>query len=383
MSKHQPYGVIAAAIIGMVPLPMLGLWLAGKSTPQYAEFPPVSHYIEHAPFSWIAFIAMAIIIAACCLPFIIRTVVVRNNRPTSHARPPQCEALGWVPPPTSFPFPWWGWASVVFTLAVWVLAWKRFSWASSVQAHTFFPLWLGYIGVFSGLTVKRKGSCLLTSHPIRVLLLFVASAVFWWYFEYLNRFVQNWFYFGVNTFSATHYFWFATLPFATVLPAVLATNEWLETFPGFGVGLDDWIPLRLHSPKRAALAWMSMGTVSLLAIGLAPNLLYPTLWLSPLIIMTAAQTLAGTPTIFAPLALGNWKGLFRVAIAALICGFFWEMWNSHSEAGWIYEVPFVGRFKLFEMPILGFAGYLPFGLECAVFAKLILKEDLHECATVT
>jgi len=41
------------------------------------------------------------------------------------------------------------------------------------------------------------------------------------------------------------------------------------------------------------------------------------------------------------------------------------MWNYFSLAKWMYDVPWVGRAKLFEMPVLGFAGYLPFGWECA------------------
>ncbi len=38
---------------------------------------------------------------------------------------------------------------------------------------------------------------------------------------------------------------------------------------------------------------------------------------------------------------------------------------------WIYEVPFVSRFKIFEMPVLGYAGYLPFGLECAIIGDML------------
>ena len=34
-------------------------------------------------------------------------------------------------------------------------------------------------------------------------------------------------------------------------------------------------------------------------------------------------------------------------------------------------MPYVGRFKTFEMPLLGFAGYLPFGVECLVLAELV------------
>jgi hypothetical protein len=72
---------------------------------------------------------------------------------------------------------------------------------------------------------------------------------------------------------------------------------------------------------------------------------------------------------------GDWQRICRYGLAALICGFFWEMWNLHSLAKWIYFVPYVDRFHLFEMPLLGYAGYLPFGLECAVIAELFMKRQ--------
>jgi hypothetical protein len=61
-------------------------------------------------------------------------------------------------------------------------------------------------------------------------------------------------------------------------------------------------------------------------------------------------------------------------LAAVICGFFWEMWNSFSLAQWRYSIPFVHRFEIFAMPLLGYAGYLPFGLECAAVRDVM--EDL-------
>ena len=44
------------------------------------------------------------------------------------------------------------------------------------------------------------------------------------------------------------------------------------------------------------------------------------------------------------------------------------MWNVHSLARWQYDIPYVERFRIFEMPLLGYAGYLPFGLECMAVA---------------
>jgi hypothetical protein len=61
----------------------------------------------------------------------------------------------------------------------------------------------------------------------------------------------------------------------------------------------------------------------------------------------------------------------RYALAALVCGFFWEMWNWHSLAKWVYDVPYVTRFKIFEMPLLGYFGYLPFGWECGIVAAIV------------
>jgi hypothetical protein len=54
------------------------------------------------------------------------------------------------------------------------------------------------------------------------------------------------------------------------------------------------------------------------------------------------------------------------AVGALVCGWFWEMWNYWAFSRWEYAVPFLEFAHLFEMPLPGYLGYLPFGLEtCA------------------
>lgn len=77
--------------------------------------------------------------------------------------------------------------------------------------------------------------------------------------------------------------------------------------------------------------------------------------------------------ILSELPEGNWTALVAAALAAVICGVFWEMWNYYSLAKWKYSIPFVHHFQVFEMPILGYAGYLPFGLECAVIGSMLEK----------
>ena len=70
---------------------------------------------------------------------------------------------------------------------------------------------------------------------------------------------------------------------------------------------------------------------------------------------------------------GRWTGLITASVAALICGFFWELWNTYSLARWIYSIPFVHGAKVFEMPVLGYMGYLPFGIQCLLIGEMAGK----------
>ena len=208
-------------------------------------------------------------------------------------------------------------------------------------------------------------------HQTRFFLsLFPVSAIFWWFFEYLNRFVQNWSYTGVH-FSSWEYFCYATLSYSTVLPAVLGTKDLINTFSWIRPGFDSFKPFKCLHPKMLALFALAISGIGLMCIGVWPNYLFSLLWISPLIIIVSLQTLMGEKHILSEISSGHWSAMVSPALAALFCGFFWEMWNYYSLAKWQYSIPFVYRFKIFEMPILGYAGYLPFGLECAVIAELV------------
>jgi hypothetical protein len=260
---------------------------------------------------------------------------------------------------------------LALTASAWILAWTRFAWFSDCQPFTFTPLWLGYILTINAIAWKRSGRCMLLNRPRLFLALFPVSAVFWWYFEYLNRFVQNWHYVGIADLSPLQYFAFATLPFSTVLPAVWGTGELLRTFPRLTSGLERFMPLSpTSSPAMPWIVLMAAG-FGLAGIGIWPDVLFPLLWLSPLIIISCVQAILGQPTVFSPIRRGDWTSVCLFALSALICGFFWEMWNCGSMARWIYTVPFVNRFHVFEMPIVGYAGYLPFGLECAAIGGIV------------
>jgi hypothetical protein len=128
--------------------------------------------------------------------------------------------------------------------------------------------------------------------------------------------------------------------------------------------------LRMSYPRFAAGFVLGAGGVSLAGIGVWPTILYPMLWVSPLILISSINALSGRNHVFCGFRTGDWRLIVSLALASLICGFFWEMWNVYSYAKWIYTIPYVQVFHIFEMPLLGYAGYLPFGLECYCVANL-------------
>ena len=367
MASKSHWPILYIAGLGLVGLPLIGCYLAGQPIAQYLEFPPRTRYVAHAPFSTWAFF---------CYTFFILLIVgllAAGGRRKSETNQKKTA-------PRHRPFPWWGWTALAGCLVFWILAWTRFAWFAPLQPHTFFPLWLTFIVLINALYLYRSGRCMLIHQRAYFVRLFFFSAGFWWFFEYLNRFVQNWYYTG-SDYPPLTYFILATLSFSTVLPAVLGMRDLLRTFT--------WVENRFQTPRpkpvgnTAAFAWFCLAASSagLAGIGVWPDLLFPLLWVSPLLVITSLQRLSGQLHIFAPSVHGDWRPVVSAALAALVCGFFWEMWNLYSLARWTYSVPLVHRFQIFEMPLLGYAGYLPFGLECAVVGNILENRPSPEMRT--
>lgn len=338
-------------------LPLLGIWAAGYPVSEYLQFPPQTRYVFHAPFYALAFVIYSLLIAACTAPFIIHSFKASSQKVS-------------ITRPIRKPFPVWGWFGLILGVVAWILAWTRFSWFAAFQPHTFTPLWVAFIVIINAFCYRQSGYCMLRDRPLFFLLLFPISAAFWWFFEYLNRFVQNWYYIGPE-FSAQEYFWYATLPFATVLPAVLSLRDALMSSRWLRQRFDHFAKLRIHHPKIIAILVLVLSAGGLTGIGIWPNILFPLLWVAPLLIIVCLQTLMNEQHLLTHLTAGNWTPLVAAALAALACGMFWEMWNFFSLAKWKYSIPLVHRYPIFEMPVLGYAGYLPFGLQCAAVGCLL------------
>jgi hypothetical protein len=71
----------------------------------------------------------------------------------------------------------------------------------------------------------------------------------------------------------------------------------------------------------------------------------------------------GGRSILAEFFTGHFRSMPLFFLAGLVAGLLWEFWNYWAISKWEYDVPYWGHVKLFEMPVLGFLGFMPFIIE--------------------
>jgi hypothetical protein len=263
----------------------------------------------------------------------------------------------------------WAWRGALGALLVaasWALSWGL----PGPRTHVlFFPLWLGYVLAVDALVERRTGSSLLRRSPADFALLFLASVPAWWLFEILNRRLENWVYLGGEGLGDLENFLLGSLCYSTVLPAVFETAELLRSFrwtERFAAGP------RLPAGGRALPAYFAAGAAMLAALLAWPRVFYPLTWLSLIFLLEPLCRWLKRPSLLSHLGRGDWRPAAGLAAGALVCGFFWELWNFYSYPKWVYQTPGADFGHIFEMPLLGYLGYLPFGLELYPLTHLLL-----------
>ena len=99
----------------------------------------------------------------------------------------------------------------------------------------------------------------------------------------------------------------------------------------------------------------------------------PLVWIGFVFFLDPINSRIGERSILAELYSGRPIPLFQMFLAGFICGVLWEFWNFWSTARWEYDVPYWGHIKVFEMPVLGFLGFLPFTVECFAIYKFLRR----------
>ena len=250
-----------------------------------------------------------------------------------------------------------GWLGLALVIIFWTLNWKL----TGARTHWgFFPLWLGYCLVIDALVFWRTGTSLLMRSWRKYIGLFMVSAPVWWIFELLNIRTRNWAYIGAEGFSPLAYAFWTSLSFTTVIPAVFGSAELFASF--------DFLKRFKRGPvigtdKRTTLIFFVVGWIMLALMLAWPGIFFLFIWLSLYFILEPINIWLGNRSLAYWTQKGDWRPVISLWLGVLLTAFVWEMWNYYSFPKWVYHVAWGDWLHVFEMPLLGYGGYLPFALE--------------------
>ncbi len=366
--------LVLAAILSLAP-PALGAYFRwGGWPPGFGVFPPqVPRDGQGVPIPAPGFSPLYFAVAATAACVVLAFLVFPTwfgFAPVARA-PQVLSAKSAAPGASRRRLPWWFWTGLALNLLCWGMMW--FSTAPVVK-YLFTPLWWGFILIIDGIVyVRTDGSSILSKIPKQMAALIVMSIVGWFFFEWLNWFVlDNWVYPNSPAIfsQAQAVFWF-TLTYTCVWPAIFEWYTLMRTYPALTARWARGPALQLKGPMLVFALILGVGTGVL--VGMFPYLLFFTVWLGSLLVLPAVMGLLKYWTPFSPLVRGNWTPLVLIALAGVANGLFWEFWNHGSEAFipgrnpnfWVYDIPYINVIHVFsEMPLIGYFGYLPFGIQC-------------------
>lgn len=257
-------------------------------------------------------------------------------------------------------FPLAGWLGLAALAGA---EWLMFRGIEPIATY-FTPIaWSAYILIVDSAVFAVTGRSRLRNAPRDFFQMTGLSIPLWLIFEAYNLRLQNWEYTGVPLaliWGLLGYCW----SFATITPAILETGELIEAF--------DWFKRREERKISSATArgMMITGFVCLIApIAVPPRIgayLFGLLWIGFYLFLDPLNFQLGLPSLLGDLSQGRVSRLYSLLASGWVCGWLWEFWNYWAAAKWHYIFPIFQRDKIFEMPLPGYLGFLPFALECFV-----------------
>ncbi len=255
-------------------------------------------------------------------------------------------------------FPAHGWLGFAALAAAEWLLFRRVE-----PVATFFtPIaWSAYILIADAAVLALTARSRLHDAPLTLARMAFLSIPLWLIFEAYNLRLQNWAYVGVPLDwpeALLGYGW----SFATITPALFETSDLVQAIlpplPGE--------PWKLSAAAENVL--MVCGAASLLVPLVVPQrigaYLFGLVWIGFLLVLDPLNRRLHLPSFLGDLSEGFRRRFYGFLLAGWICGWLWEFWNYWAPAKWHYTFPIFQRWKVFEMPALGFFGFLPFALEC-------------------
>ena len=226
--------------------------------------------------------------------------------------------------------------------------------------------WWSYIAMADAALALRDKRFLVLNRDLPFLV--VLSAAFWCVFEMINLRIQNWYYINIPSIGLIRFVGYL-LAYGTVIPGIYVTKEVFSTLLGS-------IRVRPLSLRFRPASCVALGILLFAILMFFPSQFFFLAWIFLIPIIEGYHYAKGRWCFMGDLERGEAGNLISSVLSGLVCGLLWETWNYWAISKWVYSIPSFETFKLFEMPILGYFGFVFFSLETILFISFIHESQL-------
>lgn len=221
--------------------------------------------------------------------------------------------------------------------------------------------WWSFILIIDSLNFRRMKRSPLSESIKDFLFTALISVFVWLLFELFNLRLRNWAYHGLP-----EHFWERWLgyfvAFASVIPAIQEISLFIGSF--FKEKKIALFKIRV-TPYFLKMS-IALGAISAFLTLIWPRIFFPLAWLCFIFFLEPINYWLKNRSFFREIEEKKWNNLLSWILAGFTAGLLWEFWNFWAGSHWQYSLPYLNFWKVLQMPVCGYTGFLPFALE--VFA---------------
>jgi hypothetical protein len=226
--------------------------------------------------------------------------------------------------------------------------------------------WWSFILVMDSLNFRRRKTSPLSDSGKNFLFSAFISVLVWLVFELFNLRVKNWTYHDLPPNILERWVGYF-VAYASVIPAMKEISLFAQSF----LSKKRLALFRIRGTPVLLKSWFFSGIILIILVLIWPRLFFPFVWLCFIFLLEPLNFWLNNMTLLRDLEKRDWTLFWSWLLAGLAAGFLWEFWNFWAGSHWEYSIPYLNFWRVFQMPVFGYTGFLPFALEVFVLYQLL------------
>ena len=226
--------------------------------------------------------------------------------------------------------------------------------------------WWSFILVMDSLNFRRSKASPLSISLKNFLFSAFISVLVWLIFELFNLRVKNWTYHDLPPSILERWVGYF-IAYASVIPAMSEISLFAQSF----LSKKRLALFRIRATPALLKSWFFSGIISIILVLAWPRLFFPFVWLCFIFMLEPLNFWLKNETLLKDVEKRDWTRFWSWLLAGLVAGFLWEFWNFWAGSHWEYSIPYLNFWRVFQMPVFGYTGFLPFALEVFALYQLL------------